>query len=404
MARLIKRTAAAALHELARGFPIVVVTGPRQAGKTTLVKATFPAKPYTSLEDPDVREFADADPRGFLAQYPAGAILDEVQRCPKLLSYLQGIVDSRAAMGMFILTGSQQLDVLAGVTQSLAGRAATVALSPLSFGELRSAKRLTELTALATIITTGFYPALYDRSRKLSPSLWHANYVQTYLERDVRQIVNVENLGVFQRFLRICAGRTAQLLNLSQIGADAGVSHPTVNKWLSVLEASHIIFRVPPYHRNFHKRLVKTPKVYFLDCGLAAHLIGITKPEHFATHPLAGALFESMIAAELIKERRNRALTPNLFFWRDSAGEEIDLVIEDDSGKPVPVEIKMGQTVAGDWFKALHKFREFSDACRAAIVYGGSQSTSRSGVKLMPWRRLAYPRLTSGVNQAADSS
>lgn len=176
------------------------------------------------------------------------------------------------------------------------------------------------------------------------------------------------------------------------------MSHPTVSKWLSVLEASHIIFRrVPPYHRNFHKRLAKTPKVCFLGCGLAAHLIGITRPEHFTTHPLAGALFESMVVAELIKERRNRALTPNLFFRRDSAGEEIDLVIEDDSGKPIPVEIKMGQTVAGDWFKALHKFCEFSGADRAAIVYGGSQSTTTSGVRLMPWRTLTYPALTSGV-------
>lgn len=401
MARMIKRTAGAALRELARGFPIVVVTGPRQAGKTTLVKATFAAKPYASLEDLDVREFADGDPRGFLAQFPAGAVLDEVQRCPQLLSYLQGIVDRRTETGMFILTGSQQLNVLAGVTQSLAGRAATLVLCPLSFAEIRLASRLTERTALATIVTTGFYPALYDRGRKLSPSVWYANYIQTYLERDVRQIVNVENLAVFQRFLRICAGRTGQLLNLNQIGADAGVSHPTVSKWLSVLEASHIIFRVPPYHRNFRKRLVKAPKIYFLDCGLAAHLIGVSRPEHFTTHPLAGALFESMIAAELLKERRNRALTPNLFFWRDSAGEEIDLVIEDDSGQPVAVEIKMGQTLAGDWFSSLLRFREFSGSGQAAIVYGGNQSASRSGVTVLPWKALSFSRLTSGANMTS---
>jgi predicted AAA+ superfamily ATPase len=402
MARIIRRVARAALVQLARGFPIVVVTGPRQAGKTTLVKATFRNKPYASLEDPDVREFADEDPRGFLAQFPSGAVLDEVQRCPKLLSYLQGIVDSRSEMGLYILTGSQQLGIVAGITQSLAGRAATVALPPLSLGELRSASMLTQRTSLAQLVMTGFYPALYDRARKLNPSIWHANYIESYLERDVRQIVNVENLTLFQRFVRICAGRTGQLLNLSQIGSDAGVSHPTVNKWLSVLEASQIIFRLPPYYRNFSKRLVKTPKIYFLDCGLAAHLIGITRPEHFTSHPLAGALFETMIVAELLKERRNRASTPNLFFWRDSAGEEIDLVIEDDAGRPIAVEIKMGQTLAGDWFRPLIQFRGFSGSSAAAIVYGGDQSVTRNGIRVLPWRVLSYARLKAEGGHGAE--
>jgi len=400
MAALIRRTAAATVRQLARGFPIVVVTGPRQAGKTTLVKRVFAAKPYASLEDPDTREFADTDPRGFLAQFPDGAVLDEVQRCPQLLSYLQGIVDARSAMGLFILTGSQQLGVLAGVTQSLAGRAATLALPPLSVEELRSASRFGSRTALAALATTGFYPALYDRSRKLNPPVWHANYIETYLERDVRQIINVENLAAFQRFLRICAGRTSQILNLSQIGADTGVSQPTANQWLSVLEASHIVFRLQPYHRNFHKRLVKAPKVYFADCGLAAHLIGITKPEQFATHPLAGALFESMVVAELVKERRNRGLVPNLFFWRDSAGAEIDLIIEDDAAKPIPVEIKMGQTLAGDWFASLQKFQRLAGTRAGAIIYGGSQPAIRSGVRVLPWRSLSLANLTAGATAA----
>jgi hypothetical protein len=397
MAELIKRTAKVTVLKLAKGFPVVVVTGPRQAGKTTLVKAVFGAKPYASLEDPDTREFADTDPRGFLGQFPDGAVLDEVQRCPQLLSYLQGIVDGRSAMGVFILTGSQQLGVLAGVTQSLAGRAATLALPPLSFAELRSAARMGERTTIAEIATRGFYPALYDHRRKLDAPVWHANYIETYLERDVRQLVNVESLAAFQRFLKICAGRTAQLLNLNQIGADTGVSQPTVNKWLSVLEASHIVFRLPPYHRNYHKRLVKAPKVYFLDCGLAAHLIGITKPEQFTVHPLAGALFESMVVAEVLKERRNRALAPNLFFWRDSAGGEIDLVIEDDGGNPIPVEIKMGQTLAGDWFASLQKFQRLTGAAGGAIVYGGNQPSLRSGVRVVPWRRLGLSNLTSGA-------
>jgi predicted AAA+ superfamily ATPase len=392
---MIKRTAAATLRQLARGFPIVVVTGSRQAGKTTLVKQVFGAKPYVSLEDPDTREFAQSDPRGFLVQFPDGAVLDEVHRCPQLLSYLQGIVDARSAMGMFILTGSQQLGVLAGVTQSLAGRAATLALPPLSLAELRSASRFGPRTALAGLATTGFYPALYDRSRTLKPPVWHANYVETYLERDVRQIVNVENLAAFQRFLRICAGRTSQLLNLNQIGADTGVSQPTANKWLSVLEATHIVFRLQPYHRNFHKRLVKAPKIYFTDCGLAAHLIGITKPEQFMTHPLAGALFESMVVAELLKERRNRALPPNLFFWRDSGGEEIDLILEDDAARPIPVEIKLGQTLAGDWFGALQEFQRLAGAAPGAIVYGGTQSTIRSGVRVLAWRELRPSSLTA---------
>ena len=278
---MIARKALSTLLELAKGYPFVALTGPRQAGKTTLSRMAFPDKPYISLEDPDTREFATTDPRRFLARYPDGAILDEVQRSPELFSYLQTLADMDGRMGLYILTGSQQFGLLSGITQSLAGRVGMVQLLPFSVGELQDADRLPE--TLDALLHKGSYPPLYDR--RLIPAQWYAGYVTTYLERDVRQLINVRDLAIFQRFIRLCAGRTGQLLNLSALANDCGISHNTAKAWISILEASYILCLLLPHHRNFNKRLVKTPKLYFYDSGLAAWLLGVQNSDQLAIHP-----------------------------------------------------------------------------------------------------------------------
>ena len=288
---MIPRSALPTLLRLARGFPVVALTGPRQAGKTTLAQQAFGDKAYVSLENPEEREFAETDPKRFLARFADGAILDEVQRCPQLLSWLQGIVDARKHMGDFVLTGSQQFELVSGMTQSLAGRVGRVELLALSAGELAAAERLPE--QLDELLFQGAYPALYDRA--LSPLDWFANYVATYLERDVRQLIAVRDLTQFQRFVRMCAARSGQLLNLSALGADCGITAVTAREWLSVLEASYLVTRIPPYFENFGKRLVKTPKLYFLDVGLMCWLLGIRDAASIATHAMRGALFETWV-------------------------------------------------------------------------------------------------------------
>lgn len=381
---LIVRRAAKSLTELAKEYPVVVVTGPRQSGKTTLCRAAFPALPYASLEEPDVRDFAVADPRAFLAQYPDGALLDEIQRAPELLSYLQGIVDRAPRPGSFVLTGSLQLDVLAGVSQTLAGRAGLLSLLPFALGELpeRLAPR-----SIEQLLFGGLYPPIHDR--RLEPSRWHANYVQTYLERDLRQVVNVRDLASFRVFLRLCAGRTGQLLNLSGLAADCGITHNTAKAWLSVLEASFIVVLLRPHFRNFGKRLVKTPKLYFVDPGLAAWLLEIRSEEQLIAHPLRGALFETWAIAELLKGRANAALASNLYFWRDRAGREVDCVL-DRGTTLVPIEVKAGQTLASDYFDALARFAALAGELAAPgwIVYGGSRVEKRSAATALPWRSI----------------
>lgn len=382
---LIRRAAAKTLIGLAREYPVVVVTGPRQSGKTTLCRASFPDQPYASLEDPDVRRFALDDPRGFLAQFPDGALLDEIQRAPELLSYLQGIVDRDARPGSFVLTGSQQLDVLAGVTQTLAGRAALLSLLPFSLAELPDdlAPR-----SIEQLLYRGLYPPIHDRG--LDPSRWHANYVQTYLERDLRQMVNVRDLSSFQVFLRLCAGRTGQLLNLSALAADCGITHNTARAWLSVLEASFIVMQLRPHFRNFGKRLVKTPKLYFVDPGLAAWLLEIRDAEQVKAHPLRGALFETWVITELLKGRANAALASNVYFWRDRGGLEIDCVLDRGTAL-VPVEIKAGQTVAGDFFGPFARFASLAGDLAASpgwIVYGGSRTERRGAATVLPWASI----------------
>jgi predicted AAA+ superfamily ATPase len=380
---MVPRSASVTIQELTRGYPVIAVTGPRQSGKTTLVRATFPDHPYVSLENPAQREFAETDPAGFLGQFPEGAVLDEAQRCPSLFEWLQGIVDQSRQPGRFVLTVSQQFGLLSGITQSLAGRVALVRLLPFSGRELRAAKLQPDV--LEQAVFRGGYPPIYDRD--LDPGIWFANYVQTYLERDVRQLVNVRNLAQFQRFLRLCAGRTGQLLNLSGLGDEAGVSHNTAREWISVLEASFVVHRLPPHHRNFNKRLVKTPKLYFLDSGLAAWLLGIERADQLATHPLRVPLFETWVVAELLKHRFNEGKPSNLSFWRDRAGHEIDLLVEGASGIQ-PVEIKATATPTSDAAAGVRRWQTIAaaDAARPALIYGGSTTEHRSTIDLVSWR------------------
>jgi len=381
---LIPRKAGRVLLELAREYPVVVITEPRQSGKTTLCSATFPERPYASLEDPDIRRFALEDPRGFLAQYPDGALLDEIQRAPDLLSYLQGIVDRDPRPGRFVLTESQQMDVLAGVSQTLAGRAALLSLLPFAYSELP--ERLAP-QSIEHLLFQGLYPPIYDRG--LDPSRWYANYVQTYLERDLRQLVRVQDLSTFQVFLRLCAGRTGQLLNLSALAADCGITHNTAKAWLSVLEASFILVLLRPHFRNFGKRLVKTPKLYLLDPGLAAWLLEVRESEQLRAHPLRGALFETWAIVELLKGRANAGLTSNLYFWRDRSGLELDCVLERGTDL-VPIEIKSGQTIAADFFRPFSRFGQLAGELAAPgwLLYGGERTERRSAATALPWRMV----------------
>lgn len=383
---MILRAATPTLERLAKGFPVVALTGPRQSGKTTLAKTVFKDKPYITLENPDEREFALNDPKRFLARFSQGAILDEVQRCPQLLSWLQGVVDERGIMGDFVLTGSAQLDLVAGITQSLAGRVGRVELLPLSASELHNAQMLP--ATLSQTLWKGGYPALYDRP--VSPQDWFPNYIATYVERDVRQLLSVRDLGQFQTFVRMCAARTGQLLNLATLGADCGISAVTARQWLTVLKTSYIVTLLRPHHRNFGKRLVKTPKLYFLDAGLAAWLMGIRDAQTLETHAARGALFETWVVSELYKQRLNAGQPLDLYFWRDSSGNEVDVLIENATGLQA-LEIKSGSTFASDWTSGLRKWQKLAqdEALTPSLVYGGDQSHAREDLQVWSWRAFA---------------
>jgi len=317
---MINRTLQSQLQKLAGQYPVVTVTGPRQSGKTTLCRNTFPDKTYVNLEAPDVRDFANSDPRSFLAALPDGAILDEIQRVPQLTSYLQPLVDEDPHSGRFILTGSQQFEVMTTITQSLAGRTAVLKLLPLSIEELAGAHIGLDLD---TLLLTGFYPRIHNN--QLDPTQALGDYVETYVQRDIRQLMVIKDLNLFERFLRLCAGRTGQLLNLQSLGNDAGISHTTARAWLTLLEASYVIFLLQPWHANISKRQIKSPKLYFYDVGLAGYLLGIEDRQHIVNHPLRGNLFENLVVAEALKYRLHRGRRNNLFFWRDAKGNEIDL-------------------------------------------------------------------------------
>ena len=382
---MIPRQAQQAATRLARGFPVVAITGPRQAGKTTLARDLFPQHAYVSLEDPEQRSFALEDPRGFLARFRGGVILDEVQRCPQLFSYLQGVVDERPVMGQFVLTGSQQFGLQSAISQSLAGRVGLLQLLPFSMAELAQAGRLPE--DLDTLLLTGGYPPLYDRD--LSPDLWFPSYVATYVERDVRQMLAVRDLDRFQRFVRLCAARSGQLLNLSSLASDAGISHVTAREWLTVLEASYLVLRLPPYHSNFGKRLVKTPKLYFLDVALAAWLLGIRDRDAISIHAQRGALFETLVVSEFVKMRFHAAQPIDLYFWRDNVGLEVDLLFEIGNALQA-IECKSGSTFASDWLASLNGWQSLTSSTSRTpwIVYGGSDSYQRQGAQVLSWRDL----------------
>lgn len=381
---MIPRDASETLLTLMRGFPIVTLTGPRQSGKTTLARTALGHLPYLSLEDPDERRLALEDPRSFLNRFPDGAVLDEVQRAPELLSYLQTRVDADGRMGLFLLTGSQQLGLMSGITQSLAGRTGFIELLPLSIGELQRAGRMP--AGLDEAMATGGYPALFDRP--LAPRTWLGAYVTAYIERDVRQLLKIQDLDAFQRFLRLCAGRSGQLLNLTTLATDAGITHNTAKAWISVLEASYILFLLRPHHANFRKRLVKSPKLYFLDTGLLCWLLGIQAPAQLETHPLRGSIFETLVVSELLKTRYNRGEPAGLHFWRDSNGLEVDLLA--DAGTRLrPIEIKSGQTLNRDFFHGLERWQSLAGdlAADPVLVYGGTAELQHGRVRTLGWNR-----------------
>jgi hypothetical protein len=325
------------------------------------------------------------DPRSFLAQFPDGAILDEVQRCPDLFSYLQGIVDRDGRMGLFILTGSQQFSLKEGISQSLAGRVGMVHLLPLAQDELLAAGDLP--TTLDEFLYKGAYPPIY--TRPVEAFQWYANYVSTYLERDVRQLIYVQDLALFQRFLRVCAHHVGQLVNLTQIANDCGISQKTVEAWLSVLEASYLVVRLQPWYRNFNKRLVKTPKLYFYDTGLVCWLLGIREVEQVKFHAMRGALFENLVISECHKHLFNQGEYPEIWFWRDRSGHEVDMVLE-RGGQFSAVEVKSGQTLSQDQFKGLQFWQELTgNAGKTLLVYGGEQAQQRTVAQVVPWRNLA---------------
>lgn len=367
---------------LAQKFPVITVTGPRQSGKTTLVRKSFPDKKYISLEDLDNRKFAQEDPRGFLKSYE-NAIIDEAQKVPDLFSYIQTKVDEDNIPGQYILTGSQNFLLFEKISQSLAGRVAILKLLPFSYEELAASGVKEDYE---NYLLNGLYPRMYDKD--ISPEDFYPSYVQTYVERDVRMIENIMDLGKFQLFLKMCAGRTGQLLNLSSIANECGISRTTASSWISILEASYIIFLLKPHHNNFNKRIVKMPKLYFYDTGLASYLLGIHSVEQLKTHYSRGALFESFIISELVKKAYNQGREPHYYFWRDKVGNEIDLLVEDGL-RLIPIEIKSGRTVNDSYFKGLRYWNKISGSDEKGILlFGGDLRQEREKFRVVPWREM----------------
>lgn len=383
---MIYRKASEKLLELATYFKVVAVVGPRQSGKTTLVRSIFPHKPYISLEDPDRRRYAIEDPRGFLGDFPEGAILDEVQRTPELFSYLQGIVDDKPTTCQFILTGSNNFLLQQSITQSLAGRVGYLQLLPFQLAEIYSKEQ--EVPDEDSLMLKGGFPPIYQPG--IPTYLWYPNYLRTYIERDVRQVKNISDLIVFERFIRLLAGRVGQELNLSSLGNEVGVDSKTIQSWVGILESSFLIYLLRPHFQNFNKIIVKRPKLYFLDTGLVSFLLGIEHKDQLKTHPLRGALFENLIVTELIKQRTHQAQEINLFFWRDKTGHEIDVLI-DEGVDLIPIEIKSGKTINSDYFKNLKFWMKLSGQKKGMVLYCGEQSQSRSdGVKVLNWKGYFY--------------
>ena len=382
IASRIPRHLTAVLSERARQYPVVTVTGPRQAGKTTLCRDAFPNLPYANLEQPDVREFALADPGGFLARYPRGAIIDEVQRVPSLLSWIQVRVDATPGNGQFILTGSHQFDLMASITQSLAGRTALLNLLPLSVNELRQAGFSGTTDRL---LFAGGYPRIHAQG--LSPEVVLGDYFETYVERDLRQLIELRQLREFRRFVQLCAGRVGCLLNLASLANDVGISGHTARAWLSLLEASYVVYLLPPWFENIGKRLIKSPKLYFYDVGLSAWLCGVRDVSQLVAHPLRGVFFENLVVMEFVKQFEHHGQRVPLCFYRDSQGVEVDLVVQ-DTGVPGGlglVEIKAAQTYHSGFAAALKQTGALlrSRVQRMMVVYGGDQDYVREGIEVV---------------------
>lgn len=376
---MIEREITPVLTRLFEQYPVVTVTGPRQSGKTTLCRTAFGNLEYVNLEAPDQREFAETDPRGFLAQAGDGAIIDEVQNVPSLLSYIQVDVDEGGRNGRFVLTGSEQFRLSREISQSLAGRTALLRLLPFSLAERA---RTGSSMAIDEVIFSGFYPRIFDQ--ELDPRQALGDYFETYVERDVRRSNEIRNISSFRRFVRLCAGRVGQLVNFSSLGSDAGVSHTTAREWLTILEASFVVFQLQPFHANIRKRLTKSPKLYFYDVGLASYLIGMEDRRQITTHPLRGALFENVVVVEALKHRLNRGRQPQLWFFRESNGLECDLLLEAGRGIAA-IEAKSGSTVSGDFFTPLNRVADLvPDVVSKTVVYGGTTRQERSDCAVVP--------------------
>jgi predicted AAA+ superfamily ATPase len=378
---MIQRDAETELRTLADNFKAVAVTGPRQSGKTTLVQKVFSNKPYANLENPDIRRFAIEDPRGFLSNYPDGAILDEIQRAPELFSYLQQILDEKKENGLFVLTGSNNFLLQDNISQSLAGRVGYLFLLPLSLNEIKDHPYNSN-----QLLFKGGYPELYHKNTDIIR--FYANYIRTYIERDVRLLKNITDLYTFERFLRLCAGRIGQLLNMSNLAVEVGNDTKTIGSWIGVLETSFIVFRLQPYYKNYNKRIVKMSKLYFYDTGLALALLGVVNSSQLALHPFRGNLFENLVIVEFLKKRYNSGKSNNLFFWRDNTGNEIDLLLGDDNQR-IPVEIKSGQTISNDSFKGIRFWNKITQTEGGFLIYDGNLFQKRSeGINIVPLKEL----------------
>lgn len=382
---MIERIGKKKLKQLASKFRVVAVVGPRQSGKTTLCKQAFPRKPYVSLENPDVAEFAATDPNGFLRQFKNGAILDEVQKLPQLFSYIQQIVDENNKPGFFILSGSNNFLMQQNISQTLAGRVAYLQLLPCSLKELKGAKLLGSYQGH---IFNGNYPEpLY---KKIEAVDWYPNYINTYVERDVRQLKNISDLALFMKFLRLCAGRVGQILNMQSLGNDCGIDAKTVQAWLYILQSSYIIYLLKPYYNNYNKRVVKAPKLYFYDTGVACSLLNVQDEEQLITHALKGSLFENMMIVDLLKQRLNKGLQDNLYYWRDKTGNELDVLL-DSSINITAIEIKAGATMNSDYQKGLLYFKnlEGNENVKMILCYTGITAQDRSnGIAVKPWAKI----------------
>lgn len=380
---MISRLISDKLLEMATKFPVVAITGPRQSGKTTLCKKLFASYRYVTLENPDIRQFAETDPKGFLEEYNDKVIIDEAQNVPELFSYLQGVVDENNKAGQYILTGSQNFLLLEKISQTLAGRIYIYHLLPFSYSELKEKYP----QDLLSNIFKGGYPRIYDQN--INPADFFPSYVQTYVERDVRNMLNIKDLSLFSTFLKLCAGRIGQLFNSSSIANELGVDYKTVRSWLSLLEASFVVYRLQPWHTNFNKRVVKSPKIYFYDTGLACYLLGLKSKEEINVHFAKGALFENYIMTEYIKNTWNKGKALSFYFWRDSAGNEIDLLIEEGQKLKI-AEVKSSKTIKQDFFKGLTYFEKLAQkyTIEKYVIYGGDESRNQFNTSVLSWDKI----------------